>query len=182
MTGTAEDVAIRAVNAFWASGLVLDVLAALLAFLTGRWLERLTVRQRIHLEEDFSYSNGDEDGEYDQNERHSQDKRYDVESQLMHGQTQRERPWRTSNSQWLFYTWLGLSLFVPMPLLVFGIVCMVAGIYTYVWTQHSVIVASLVTLAGAVPLPFIIGDFVIGQDDTTRRNLITRLSEMQGDW
>ena len=69
-----------------------------------------------------------------------------------------------------------------MPLLIFGIVCMMAGIYIYVWTQHSVIVASLVTLAGASPLPFIFGDFYIGRDGDRRRKLITRLSEMQGDW
>lgn len=181
MTGTAENVAIRAVNAFWVGGLILDVLAALLAFLTGRWLERLTVQERKHLEKEFSYSNGDEDEDYD-SERHSQDKKHDDESQPMHGQPQREHLWRTGDSQWLFYTWLGMSLFIPMPLLVFGIVCMIAGIYTYVWTQHSVIVASLVSLAGAIPLPFILGDFIIGKDGERRRKLITRLSEMQGDW
>ena len=182
MTGHEENVAIRAVNAFWVSGLVLDILAALLAFLTCRWLDRLTDGEGNHLEKEFSYRNCDDDDEYDQTEKHNPDKKHDDELQPMQGQQQRERPWRTGDSQWLFYTWLGLSLFIPMPLLVFGIVCMMAGIYTYVWTQHSVIVASLVTVAGAIPLPFIFGDFTIGRDGDRRRKLITRLSEMQGDW
>lgn len=82
----------------------------------------------------------------------------------------------------VFNTWLGGSLFAPVLLLILGIVCMMGGIYTYVWTQHSVIVASLVTLAGAGPLPFIFGLFIIGREPTRRRNLIIRLSEMQGDW
>ena len=96
MTGKAEDVAIRAVNAFWVGGLVLDVLAALLAFLTCRWLERLTDGEGEHLEKEFSYRNCDDDEEYDQN---NQDKKHDDESQPMQGQQQRERPWRTGDSQ-----------------------------------------------------------------------------------
>ncbi|KAF8664829.1 hypothetical protein AX14_006694, partial [Amanita brunnescens Koide BX004] len=121
MTGHEENVAIRAVNAFWVSGLVLDILAALLAFLTCRWLDRLTDGEGNHLEKEFSYRNCDDDDEYDQTEKHNPDKKHDDESQPMQGQQQRERPWRTGDSQWLFYTWLGLSLFVPMPLLIFGI-------------------------------------------------------------
>lgn len=49
-----ETVANRAVNAFFLGGLVLDVLASLLAFLTTRWFERLTEGERVHLEAMFS--------------------------------------------------------------------------------------------------------------------------------
>ncbi|KAM6489889.1 hypothetical protein JOM56_014701 [Amanita muscaria] len=149
-----ETVAIRAANAFFLAGLVLDVLAALLAFLTTRWFERLTEEERTYLEAIFSQKQNNP----------------------------AKRRWKMGSSQWFFYTWLGMSLFVPMPLLILGIVCMMVGIYTYVWTQLSVIVASLVTLAGAGPLPFIFGDFFIGGEPARRRNLIIRLSEMQGDW
>lgn len=77
------------------------------------------------------------------------------------------------------YTW---SLFIPMPLLVLGIIFMVIGIYIYVWTQHSVAVAALVSLVGAATIPFIIGDFLIGSKPKKRKEVIVRLSEMRGDW
>lgn len=50
-----ETVAIRAINTFFLSGFVLDILASLLAFLTIRWLERLTKWERGHLEAMFSH-------------------------------------------------------------------------------------------------------------------------------
>jgi hypothetical protein len=60
---------------------------------------------------------------------------------------------------------------------------MLTGIYAYVWTQHSVVVAALTTLAGAAAIPFFVGDFYIGRRNVgRRRKLITRMSEMQGDW
>ena len=149
-----ETVAIRAINTFFLSGFVLDILASLLAFLTVRWLERLTKWERGHLEAMFSHRQSNPD----------------------------TRQWARGSSQWFFYTWLGLSLFSPMGMLVLGVTCMVGGIYIYVWTQHSVIVASLVTLAGAGPLPFFFGDFFIGRDPIRRSNLIIRMSEMQGSW
>lgn len=64
----------------------------------------------------------------------------------------------------IYYTWLGLSVFVPMPLLAFGTTCMMARIYTYTWTQHSKVVAGLVTFAGDATIPFVVGDFYIGKN------------------
>jgi hypothetical protein len=61
----------------------------------------------------------------------------------------------------MYCTWVGMSLFVPLPLLIFGILCMMAGIYVLVWTQHTTVVASMVTLAGAACVPFIVGDFLL---------------------
>jgi hypothetical protein len=61
---------------------------------------------------------------------------------------------------------------------------MMAGIYTYIWTQHSPVVAALVTLAGGATLPFIVRDYYIGMRKNSKRRekVIRRLSEMQGDW
>lgn len=148
----------RAVNAFYTGGLVLDIMSALLAFLTMRWLERLTEEEKDELERDFSRrQSGGEAGR------------------------EKIRP-RRSPSNWLFYTWMGLSLFVPLPLLILGILGMLVGICTSTWMTHSAVVAALVTLAVASVMPFVVGDFIIGRERKRRRNLITRLSEMQGDW
>jgi membrane protein implicated in regulation of membrane protease activity len=145
-----ETVALDAINALYLSSLVLDILSALLAFLTARWLELLTEKEKDLLEEKFSHT-------------------------VLSRQ-------HLSPRELLFYTWLGQSLFMPMPLLILGIACMIAGIYVYVWTQHAITVAAPVTLAGAATLPFIFGDFFIGKNQEKREKLITRLSEMRGDW
>ncbi len=142
----------RTVNAFYTGGLVLDIMSALLAFLTMRWLERLTEEEQGELEGDF----------------------LDRQSEEKAGRAKRRSPF-----SW-FYTWMGLSLFVPMPLLILGILCMIVGICTSIW--HSAVVAALVTLAVVGVMPFVAGDFFIGRERNRRRNLIIRLSEMQGDW
>lgn len=149
-----ETIALRAINAFFVGGLVLDIMAATLAYLTTRWLYRLTEKEKDFLEEAFSRRNAD-------------------------GNKRRQR--RGVNDL-VYYTWLGMSLFVPMPLLILGVLCMMGGLYTYVWTQHSTVVAALVTLAGAATLPFLAGDFYIGREPERRKQIILRLSEMQGDW
>jgi hypothetical protein len=154
--GAQDTIAVRAIRAFFTGGLVLDIMSAMLGYLTGRWLQRLTAEEKTILEETFAYRNS----------RMSRDRPTSYNSTL-------ER---------IYYTWLGLSLFAPMPLLLFGIACMMAGIYTYVWTQHPTVVAALVTVAGAVTLPFVFGDFYIGRDSERRKKVISRLSEMQGDW
>lgn len=152
-----ETTAIRAVNALFVSGLILDIMSAMLAYLTGRWLERLTEQEKDILEEYFA-------------------------SRDTLGSSQ-PTPQR-SPLEFIYYSWMAFSLFVPMPLLTLGVVCMMAGIYTYVWTQHSFVLAGLVTLAGVVALPFVIGDLFIGirKNSKRREKVIRRLSEMQGDW
>lgn len=127
-------------------------MSVMLAFLTARWLERLTDEEKTLLEDEFQR----------QNETRVKSRRCMPELS--------------------FYGWLGLSLFVPMPLLELGITCMLAGIYTYAWTQQPVVVASLVTAAGAVTLPFLIGVISIGREPERRRGVIKQLSKMQGDW
>ena len=150
-----EAIARRAINAFYTGGLVLDIMAGLLGYLTGRWLERLTEEEKTILDESFTHRNG------------SSSQATSQRSTLKH----------------IYYTWLGLSLFVPMPLLVFGIIFMMAGFYTYIWTQHSIVVAAIVTLAGSATMPFVFGNFYIGRTSLERRaKVIRRLREMQGDW
>ena len=157
-TAANETMALRAVNAFYAGGLVLDIMSAMLGYPTGRWLQRLTEEEIAILDENFTHRN-------------------------THRPSSQTTPPQRSTLELIYYTWMGLSLFVPMPLLFFGITCMMAGIYTYIWTQHSTVVAALVTLAGGATVPFVIGDFYIGRNNwERRRKVIHRLSEMQGDW
>ena len=151
------------INTLYLIGLVLDILSSLLAFLTTRWLERLTEREKDQLEMVFSYHN-----------LHADEKTLAASRPM--------RPWKTGDRQWFYYTWLGGSLNIPLPLLVLGIMCMVVGICTYAWMQHPAVAASFVTLAIAVPLPFIVGSLSIGRKRDRREKLILRLGEMQGDW
>jgi membrane protein YqaA with SNARE-associated domain len=132
-------------------------MAAMLGYLTGRWLERLTEEEKKALDENLTHRNT-----------------------LGSSQPAPQR----STLELVYYTWMALSLFVPMPLLTCGVICMMAGIYTYIWTQHSPVVAALVTLAGGATLPFIVGDYHIGMRKNSKRReeVIRRLSEMQGDW
>lgn len=157
--GASEEpsIAIRAINSLYLSGLLLDITSASLAFLTARWLDRLSSKEKAHLEEAFN------------NQRN-----------FRRGGEKKRRPWKFAEK--VFYSWLGYSLFSPMPFLVVGVFCMVGGLYIFVWSQQHVIVASVFTFAGAVVSPMVLGDFCIGQEETRRLRLIERLSEMQGDW
>lgn len=153
------DIAIRAINSFYLGGMMLDIASAVLAFLTARWLDRLSEDERAHLELEFC----------------KQDRRRREGDSAQDANT-----WRMLDK--LFYTWLAFSLFSPMPLLVLGVLCMVFGLFVFAWTQQHTIVASLFTLSAAAVIPMVIGDFFIGLDSGRRKLLIVRLSEMQGDW
>ena len=144
-----ETTAIRATNSLFLSGLILDLMAAGLAFLTARWLQRLSDDEQQHLEDAFKNRTGG--------------KKLGLLSDL-------------------FIRALAMSLFVPMPLLVIGIACMLAGLIIYVWSQHTIIVAILVTATFAATMPFVAGVFLIGQNPKRRAAIIDRLSTMQGDW
>ncbi|KAF8074083.1 hypothetical protein FPV67DRAFT_786643 [Lyophyllum atratum] len=161
-----ETIAFRAINAFFLSGLILDMASATLAFLTSRWLQRLT----------------------DDEKRLFEDKLRDakaVRRRKIVGASNAKQSLGQPQSNWIcsaFHSWLSLSLFVPMPLLILGVLCMVCGLYVYAWTQHSWIVATLFSIAGGGTLPFLLGVFLIGQQADRRKAIISRLSTMQGDW
>lgn len=163
LSANPETKSLRSINAFYLVGLVLDILSSLLAFLSTRWFERLTEAEKDLLETVFSYHN-----------------LYADEKDLATPRPM--RPWKTGDRQWFYYTCLSVSLCSPLPLLVLGVTCMMVGICTYAWTEHPTVVACFVTLASAVPLPFIVGDFSIGRKRDRREKLIIRLGEMQGDW
>jgi hypothetical protein len=168
-----ESIAIRAVNTFYISAMILDIASAMLSFLTSRWLQRLSDDEKELLEFEFS------------RQAHESGKaRLDVVAQKP------PFPDEEKGEDWnqipflhkIVYRWFSLSLFIPMPLLVLGVACMICGIYTYTWTQQPIVVATIVTFAGVAVLPFVVGIFLIGRGKERRKVIICRLSLMQGDW
>lgn len=163
LSANPETKALRSINAFYLVGVILDIISALLAFLSARWFERLTEQEKDLLETVYAYHN-----------LHPDEKALATSRPM--------RPWETGDRQWLYYSWLGLSLDIPLILLVLGTTCMMVGICIYAWAQHPTVVASFVTLAIAAPLLFIVGVFSIGRKRDRREKLILRLGELQGDW
>ncbi|KAH6919119.1 hypothetical protein BKA70DRAFT_1089210 [Coprinopsis sp. MPI-PUGE-AT-0042] len=155
-----QTTSIRAINALYLGGLILDVASAVLAFLSARWLERLSQEERLFLENRFTRQN---------------------EARRSTGGVPTRIRWSFEGGR-LFSTWLGFSLFSPMPLLVLGVTCMVAGIHVFAWTQQHIAVALVVTFASVGVIPMVAGDFYIGPSEPRRRAVIERLSELQGDW
>jgi preprotein translocase subunit SecF len=145
-----QTVAIYVVNSLFLSGLILDIAAAFLAFLTSRWLQRLENSEKAHLE--------------------------DVLGGNHHPRA------ATSQVRKFLHNWFSLSLFVAMPLLVIAVMFMVVGIMVYVWSAQHLSVAVATSIALALPLPFIVGVFCIGRDQTRRENIINHLGGMRGDW
>jgi hypothetical protein len=91
-------------------------------------------------------------------------------------------PLKTSLIHRLIHRWFAFSLFVAMPLLVIATIFMTVGILVYAWSQQPLRVAIVTTVALAVPLPFIMGIFLIGKDANRRTTIISYLSVMRGDW
>lgn len=187
-----ETIAFRAINAFFLGGLILDIMSASLAFLTSRWLQRLTDDEKKLFEDKLTSVKKTRQ----KKSRASQAKQPTDDSlnctgvphaeQQIEGDLNRDVEQHSHRDSQLlrsaFYSWLSLSLFVPMPLLVLGVLSMVCGLYVYAWTQHPWIVATMFSIAGGATAPFLFGVFLIGQDPGRRKNIIHRLSRMQGDW
>jgi len=162
LTGAQETHLLSAVNALFIGGLVLDLMAASLAFLTSRILQRLTPREKDYLELAF--------GRQAAQREHPDETEAEV---LLAPQSRLAR---------INAAWCATSLFAPMPLLAVGVACMLAGLLLYTWSQHATAVAVLVSAAFGATVPFAVGVFSIGREEGKRRAIIGRLSVMQGDW
>jgi hypothetical protein len=165
------------INAFFLMGLILDLVAAFLAFLTFRWLQRLSTDERSYLEIAFEA----------RNRRPKKDEEAGLATE--DGTTaagERGRPNSkgvvVGGIEGFFNSWSGLSLFIPMFFVIVGVAFMAVGIQIYIWTQQKRLVAILVTISYVAVLPFVFGLFMIGKDGERRKRIILNLSHRQGDW
>ncbi|KAF7967414.1 hypothetical protein HWV62_34387 [Athelia sp. TMB] len=171
-----ETAALRAVNALFLSGLILDLMAAFLSYLTSQWLRRLTKAEVLELEMVF---NDRQDFLAEKNldlERRGADPPI-VRTSYLSAPAHSHR-WNDKLVEICF----AISLVISMPLLAFGSLCMVVGIIIYTWSQHPTIVASIVTGIFTVNVPFLAGVILISRKSSRRRAIIHRLSTMQGSW
>jgi hypothetical protein len=178
-----QDRAIQAINSFFLGGLILDLMAAVLAFLTARWLQRLTPDEKQFLERKFAAVEHGRDSVPSDKSENPCLQQDSLPQPPADGDTE-----STTLVDKILCAWFAMSLFVPMPLLTMGIFCLIIGSYIFAWTQQAVIVASWMTLAGAGTLPFLVGVFAIGTKhdgkavENRRKILIRNLSKMQGAW
>jgi len=158
-------------------------MAAALGFLTSRWLQRLDTDEKAHLEQEFEQRVEAEQKQGNGNYLSPSPRGYcegdgkDLECG--------DAAAVAADIHWLkriVYASLSMSLFVPLPLLVIGAICMISGLLISAWSQHPLLVAILTTTACAATLPFLAGVFMIGRDKGRRKAIISRLSKMQGDW
>jgi hypothetical protein len=148
--------------------MLIDIMSALMGYLTIRWLERMR----------------------------------DAEQELLHKVLQRKtnllKSKEINNTEpqsvnfesnsinipapSLAQKIMALSLLIPLPFLIIGVVSMLVGIYIFIWSEHPTVVAIIVTVFGGITLPFIICDFIIGRKTRRRKGIIRRICELQGDW
>jgi hypothetical protein len=162
------------------SGLILDLSSAFLAFLTSRWFQRLTNSEKVYLQKVFVDRAREKSKRASRAPRGSSNDLKPSTEQKTDSLPKKKTVLDIIES--LLIPWYSLSLFVPMVLLVYGTICIIAGLYTYTWSQHPLPVAIVVSIAGLAALPFVIGVFVIGRAAKRRETIILRLSTMQGDW
>ena len=180
-----ETVALRAINSLFLCGLVSDLVAAILAFLTARWLQRLTDAEFVFLEDKFeeqenplsnkaatlptTSGEGDEETGNDNNTQKSDvDTIIDRETFIMK----------------VLYEYFATCLFAPMPLLTVGLMCMIGGLVGLAWSQQPTIVGVLLTVACLMVSPFVVGVLTIGRKgkEVRRKHIIMHLSRKRGDW
>ncbi|KAF5371383.1 hypothetical protein D9615_009699 [Tricholomella constricta] len=173
-----ETAALRAVNALFLSGLIICVMAAFLAFLTARWLQRLTDDERMHLE--VVFNNRTWRQHLRQTADHVIEQRDDGPSEKTPVTCQLDE--QPSFLVRLIHAYFAYSLFAPMTLLIIGVLCMTVGLLVLAWAEHSLAVAITLTVACLVVLPFPAGVFLIGDKRQTRIVIIQILSRKQGDF
>lgn len=164
----------RAINSLFLGGMLVDIMSAMMGYLTIRWLERMRdaeqelLNKLLHLKTNKRKAAAPAE---DTEKTISADEAADLEKVI----SEIEPPK-------LIHKFMALSLLIPLPFLIIGCICMLAGIYVYVWSQLPTSVAVAVTVLGGSTVPFIICDFCIGRDEKRRRFIIRRICEVQGDW
>ncbi|KAF6752868.1 hypothetical protein DFP72DRAFT_442409 [Ephemerocybe angulata] len=164
--GKDDTLGIRAINALFMGGMLVDIMAAMMGYLTIRWLERMRDAEQTLLNKLLQLKTN---GRKADSATGAKPVNFDSASINIGPPS-------------LAHKFMALSLMIPLPFVMIGIAAMLAGIYVYVWTQHPTPVAIVVTVMGLSTLPFIACDFMIGRNEDRRKFIIRRLCELQGDW
>ncbi|KAG6873059.1 hypothetical protein C0995_003539 [Termitomyces sp. Mi166 len=181
----AETAALTVINSLYLAGFAFNITSALLAFLTARWLQCLTMDERSYFETTFEAS----DKLYLRRSRTSGRLR-DVEQGLSarpnpdccQSSISSKEVEHAFNTPTLVHFFFAYTLFVPMSLLITGFLFMSIGLLVFAWTEHSLPVGIVLTVVYLILLPFSIGVFMIGRNPETRLAVIYALSKREGNW
>ncbi len=163
---------IRAVNALFLSGLIIDAMAAMIAFLGSRWLQRLSRAEKLFLEYEFEWQQGIEEKT--------------VKANPIAFHLSRKLVVNPGSRRWLDHRlaiwFFSASLSAPLPMLYFGCSCLALGILIYTWSEHSIGVGVVVSLVFLFTLPFLLAVVLIGKDTGRRKRIITTLAVDAQEW
>lgn len=167
--GKEDTITIRAINALFLGAMLIDIMSAMMGYLTVRWLERMRDAEQELLNKVLQRKTNAQRNRRDSTEPKKPPVDFEAESINIPPPSLAQKI-------------MALSLLIPLPFLIIGVVSMLVGIYIFIWSEHPTVVAIIVTAFGGITLPFIICDFIIGRKNNRRRRIIRRICEMQGDW
>ncbi|KAF8799086.1 hypothetical protein BYT27DRAFT_7264114 [Phlegmacium glaucopus] len=123
-------IAAKLVNAFWLAGLFLDVIGAVQAFITARWLELLDTKEAEKFNQEWS------------TDRKS----------LFH-----RKPRQSFSS--FGDTIIATALFSGIPIVACGVGMFLIGLVIYVWTRQPILVSIISTIPFVVLSPLVMACF-----------------------
>ena len=119
-------IAAKLVNAFWLAGIYLDVLGAVLATITTRWLELLNTKETQTLNHEWSVER--------------------KEASI------RKPRWLFS----IWDTIIAAALFSGLPVVACGVSMFLIGLVIYVWTSQPLLVSIISTIPFVILLPIVV--------------------------
>jgi hypothetical protein len=157
----------KLVNAFWVSGLFLDVYGTVMASLTARWFEVLPY-------EDVDYINTTWVTKLKSKSAMNPSSLEDEEEETIPSSTQSAI---TRFSAWCTAT----ALFSGFSVIGAGVTMFVLGLMIYIWTQQPLVVGIIGSVPVAVLTP-LVGAYFLPVGHEWRRGIIKRLGKKRGSW
>ena len=117
-------IAAKLVNAFWLAGIYLDVLGAVLAVITTRWLELLNTEETRTLNEDWS-------------------------AERKKASTRKPRCLFSS----FLVTTIAAALFSALPVVACGVGMFLIGLAIYIWANQPLLVSIISTIPFVILFP-----------------------------
>ena len=147
-------IAAKLVTAFWLAGIYLDVLGAVLATITTRWLELLNSEETQTLNQEWPTT-----------------EREDSESSI-------RKPRRLFSSLW--DSIIAAALFSGLPVVACGVSMFLIGLVIYVWASQPLLVSIISTIPFVALIPLIV---VCRYPHSGRKNnILELLARKRGAW